>query len=148
MEFRRNGASVTIRPLAGTRAGVTEVTYRGLLTREAMLDLMPHHFYGAGRSRALVVRLDLAVIAYDATEIVSAEGLRSSPAFALVVGDGFYGEFAKLSAALSAFGVLRAIFRPDQLLTAYDWAEDHCRANTGPLPGSLLHMRGSGFADL
>jgi hypothetical protein len=137
---------MTIGTLLGGRGWVTEITYRGLLTREAMMGLLPHHFYAAGLAAALVVRLDLAVIAYVAAEIVSAEGLRSSPAFAIVVGDGFYGEFTKLSAALSEFGVLRSIFRPDQLLTAHEWAEDHCRANTGPLPGSLLHMRGSGFA--
>lgn len=127
-------AKVVLRPLD---SGVVEVTYYGVLSREAFRTLKNQVHQAAEGVPALVVRLDKAlIIASDIAPPPEWDSQKKIPIAALVVRPEHLGIWIDYSHRVALIGVMRAVFLVSQIELAYRWAEAHALAGLSISPQS------------
>ena len=143
-----HSANVRYHPLPGSAAGVVEIVWSGVLTRQAVRALWGIHNEHTQHAPALVVRLDTGISAYGGAGVVTVEEMAATPPSALVVSPVQYVDYKRFTGALAGTGALRAVFLPTQLRYAAQWAEDHAQAGIRRLIALRLHKPESDFAPL
>ena len=109
--------------------GLMEVDYWGSLTKPAYIELRVSVLAATRSAAALVVRMDnAAMLLGQQPTPPSPMKSAGAPAGALVVRADQFQMFSDYARALSAVGVVRAVFLPSQLASAYSFAEHHARA--------------------
>lgn len=149
--YKFHSASVRYRTLERSHCGVIEIEWGGMLTRQAVQHLWPLHQPHTRDAPSLVIRLDRAALAFDDPEVVPIKQVKTTPPTALVVPPALFESYRRFAARVAAKGILRAVFLPEQLEYAYQWAERHCRHCQGDglqWPASQPDTLGSDFAPL
>lgn len=115
--------------------GISEVTYYGILDPPSLVFLRSRVVDYTNGMRAVVVRMDTALTAFNEMPTLSSVLYRmDSPTAAVVVHPEHYEMWWGYAHALAEIGVMRAIFLASQKDLAYRWAEAQGRAT---LSGSL-----------
>lgn len=116
-------ASGRCRRIPGSRAGILQVNYYGVVDAVA-LDRVRSSMMGVcGNAPALVVRTDTALMVMDDVPLIdSAPGVVVPPA-ALVVRKEMRDLWVEYARQLAGVGITRAVFLDSQLEQAHRWAE-------------------------
>ena len=118
--------------------GLVEVDYWGSLTEQAYIELRVSVLAATRSAAALVIRMDNAsMLLGQQPTPPSPMKSAGAPAGALVVRVDQFQMFSDYARALSALGVVRAVFLPSQLGCAHAFAEHHARAR--PLRSKRAH---------
>jgi hypothetical protein len=110
--------------LHGSKVGVLEVRITGVLTIQAFNDLRSQIFRATRDAPAIVARLDTSLdLLFSPPEIDITVYRPHAPSQAVVVGKSQYLLWLQMAENLRAIGVRRAVFPPEDLSMAIQWAE-------------------------
>lgn len=126
IKFTLHHHTAKIFGIARDNLGFYEVVATGVLTPAAIRNLSAQATPLLMDARALVIRLDAALIAMDLADWP--ERKRSpdwEPPVALVVAPDTYVSAIALCEKLAEEGLIRAVFLPSQAELAYRWAARH-----------------------
>jgi len=134
LSFECQSARAVLRDL---ESGVVEVTYYGVLNREAMSNLKREIHEAAKDAPALVVRMDRAlIIASDIAPPPEWDSKKKIATAALVVRPEHFEMWTDYGHRVALLGVMRAVFLVSQASLAYRWAEAHALATLSISPRS------------